>query len=51
MFCDDVEPVAAGSPVTTQQAGAIDEGVLIRLLVFGAEFLAPIAAVVTAEVG
>ena len=27
----------------------MDQGVLVRLLVFGAEFLAPIAAMVTAE--
>jgi hypothetical protein len=48
---DDVEASASRGPVTTQQAGAIDEGILVRLLVFGAEFLAPIAAMVTAEVG
>jgi hypothetical protein len=28
----------------------VDKGVFVRLLVFGAEFLAPIAAVVTAKV-
>jgi len=51
MFCNDVEASACGSPVTAQQAGAMDQGVLVRLFVFGAEFLAPIAAMVTAEVG
>ncbi len=50
MLGDDIESVAAGCPVTTQQAGAVFQGVLVRLLVLGAEFLAPIAAVVAAEV-
>ena len=46
---DDVDrPARCG--VAAEQAGAVFEGVLVRLLVFGAKFLAPIAAVVTMEV-
>ena len=50
-FGDDIEAITSGGLVTTRQAGGVDKGVFVRLLVFGAEFLAPIAAVVAAEVG
>jgi hypothetical protein len=48
---DDVEACATVGPVTTQQTGAAFQRVFVRLFVFGTEFLSPIAAVVTAEVG
>jgi len=47
---DDVEAVARGSAITTQEPGAMFEGVLVGLLVLRAKFLAPIAAMMTAEV-
>jgi hypothetical protein len=42
MHGDDVEPVSSGCAVTTQQAGAVFQRVLVRLLVLVAEFFAPI---------
>ena len=50
MFSDDIEAITGRRLVTTQQAGAVNQGVFVRLLVIGAEFFAPIAAVVAVQI-
>jgi hypothetical protein len=50
-FRDDVQPITVRGPVATQEAGVVNQRILVRLLVIGAEFLTPIAAVVAAQVG
>ena len=48
---DYEEPISGRSVVATQESGALNQRILVRMPVFIAKSLAPIATVVTVQIG